>query len=251
MSNAIVAPRFSIRRRIIACLTVGAMALSACQTTGGGYVDEADMTPAQKQMRDQSSKFNETVVEGAAVGTALGGIIGALVGQSLLATVIGAAAGLAAGTTAGYFVASQQEQYANKEEQLDGLIAVATEQNGEMTKLAALTEEVIAEHKKKIGDLKQQLASGSITKKQADDQLAAAIRLAKADATFMRQNEAKTKKRSDALTGNVELYVKENPDADVSGLRTQTKRFAAAQTRQEALLRDFDVFVAANDITSD
>src|SRR5690348_62718 len=94
------------------CMTNSAFPGSGGQWFGSGAAGEADMSPAQRQMRQQTTALNKTVWQGAAVGAIAGGLAGALIDHNnwLRGGLIGAISGGLAGGAAGQYVAARQRQ---------------------------------------------------------------------------------------------------------------------------------------------
>lgn len=141
-----------------------ALTLAGCQTTGGGG-NYAHLTPEQRELRQQSDRFNQTVTEGAVIGALGGAVLGALIdrnnpGRGML---IGAAAGGTLGAGAGYAVASQQQQYASQEQRLNSLIQASEQEIAANRQAIAATERVVAQQRANIAQLRQAYANRQIT----------------------------------------------------------------------------------------
>src|SRR3954447_24391464 len=95
-----------------------ALLLPGCQNAGAPAATNAvALTPLQQTMRDQSSRWNQTVATGAVAGAALGAGIGALAGGKNRGTaaLLGGLAGAAAGGLAGTVVANNNLAFENRE----------------------------------------------------------------------------------------------------------------------------------------
>ncbi len=153
---------------------IAVFGLAACQSPGFSSTD-ANLTPAQRELRAEAERFNQTVAEGAVVGAIGGALIGALVSNNRLAgAAIGAAAGAAVGAGAGYFVASQNEQYASSEDRLNAEISAARQDVLRYQRAVASTQRVVDQHKANIASLNAQYRSGRITAAQYRTQVATA-----------------------------------------------------------------------------
>src|SRR3954469_15249659 len=98
-----------------------AMFLNGCATTGGAQ--DASLSPAQQQLRQEASLLSDTSLA-AAGGAALGALAGCLLGNCKPEAVIGGAlAGGVAGIAAGYYVDSQNVGAANSQAALQNGIA--------------------------------------------------------------------------------------------------------------------------------
>lgn len=168
-----LAPNVAIKP--LACAMVVALGLAACSTTGGGFgADDSNLTPAQRELRQEAERFNQTVLEGALTGAVIGGIAGALLADDdpLAGAAIGAGAGAAVGAGAGYFVASQNEQYANEEQRLDAQIAAAQEDVARYERIVLSTERVVNEYRQRIARLDSQYTAGQVTAAEYRNQVA-------------------------------------------------------------------------------
>lgn len=147
-----------------------AMALSGCATTSN-----KNLTPEEIKMREQANTYNQTIAEGALVGCAAGALIGALVASKndrLAGAAIGCGAGGLVGGGAGAYVANKQENYANKEDQINAMIEDVRLENKKLGELNASVRQVVAQDKARINQIDADLASGAITMKEAKNRIA-------------------------------------------------------------------------------
>jgi hypothetical protein len=167
------APRFLSFTKVFALALVATLGLTACQTSGG-RADDPNLTPAQRQLRQETARFNQTVGEGAVIGAVAGGLIGALAysDNPLAGAAIGAAAGGALGAGAGYFVATQNESYATEEDRLEAEIAAARQEVASYQRIVSSAQAVVDQHKARIAQLNGQLRQGQITASQYRTQTA-------------------------------------------------------------------------------
>ncbi len=154
--------------KVIVLALVAAIGLSACQTTSRGAAGDASLTPAQRQLRSETARFNQTVGEGALIGAVAGGLLGALAGgdNPLAGAAIGAAAGAAVGAGAGYFVASQNESYATEEARLEAEIAAAQNEVASYQRIVSAAQAVVDGHKQRIAQLNAQYRQGQVSASQ-------------------------------------------------------------------------------------
>ena len=159
--------------RGLALALVLTMGIAGC-ATGGGSADDPSLTPEQRQLRAEASRFNQTVGEGALIGALGGAALGALLGgdDPLAGAAIGAAAGAAVGAGAGYFVASQNESYATAEARLDAQIEAAERDASRYRTIVATTQSVVDGHKQNIARLNGQYRAGQITAAQYQTEVA-------------------------------------------------------------------------------
>ncbi|MFA5119849.1 YMGG-like glycine zipper-containing protein [Zavarzinia sp.] len=133
---------------------------------GGGYYDQS-LTPAQSALRSQTDRFNETVGTGAVAGALLGALIGAAADphHAGRGAAIGAVAGGLVGGASGYYIASQNEQYASREQALDARIQAAQNEAQSYRQIAQSSARVAAENRQRIAELEQQYRRGQISAK--------------------------------------------------------------------------------------
>jgi len=140
------------------------------------------LTPAQASMRQQSADYNRTILEGVGVGALGGAARGAGIGAvassnnrgmgALIGAAIGAVAGGIAGGVTGSYYANKKQEYANEEQRLDAVIADIASENQKLEALNRTTQDVVAEDKRKLDSIEQDLAAKKITKAQAQRELA-------------------------------------------------------------------------------
>ncbi len=158
-------------QRYTAALLIGAMAaVSGCETTGGG-VDAGDqvavMSPAERRWHESNRQFKRTVAKGAIAGAIAGALVGALVTKGKVSGVlIGAAAGAALGAGVGYYVATKNRQYANREEELSAKITAADKEAVAYRQTADAAEEYAVWQRQRIRTMKADLRAKRITQQK-------------------------------------------------------------------------------------
>ncbi|MCC7283288.1 MAG: hypothetical protein IT556_12955 [Acetobacteraceae bacterium] len=163
----------------LALLMLGACASSA---------NDPSLTPAQRALRQQTERFNETVATGAVAGALLGALAGALLagnnrGNRLGGAAIGAAAGAALGGAGGYYIAGRNQRYASREQAAQSRLEAAQRESADLARTAALSDQVSRENAAKLAAARERYAAGQITRAQLDAQL----RQAKADLALIQQ----------------------------------------------------------------
>jgi len=162
-------PARSAFGRRLAVLLAAALALGACATTGA---DTANMTPAQRELHERTARFNETVATGAGVGCLLGAVIGAAATGEAKHAAIGCGAGAVAGGAGGYYLATRNETYANREQGANARIASARKEADDLARTAQLANQVTRENKAKLAQLESRYRAGQIDaatyRKEAD-----------------------------------------------------------------------------------
>ena len=145
-------------------MLVFVVVLGGCATDRAGQ--SANLTPAQRELRQEADRFNQTVAEGAIAGAVIGGILGAIIADDdnrAAGAAIGAAAGAAVGGGAGYFVASQNRNYANQEQQVNAQIAAAQQDVARYRTIVQTTQQVVNQHKARIAQLNAQYSAGQVS----------------------------------------------------------------------------------------
>ena len=132
-------------------------------------------------MYKQAQDYNKTVAQGVLVGALAGAAIGAGTGAAansknrgegaLIGMAIGAAIGALGGGAAGTYYAKKKQDYANKEQRLDAIIADLDRQNAELEQLVQSAQSVIEADTRKIDEISADLAANRISKKQAEQRL--------------------------------------------------------------------------------
>ena len=152
-----------------------ALGLAGCAST---YDDGRPLTPAQRELRAQNERFNETIATGAVVGA-----------------VIGATAGAMVGAAAGHYLATRNERYASREQAAIARTQAAEREAAEFAKTARAAEQVAAENRARLRQLEAQVRSGQATVAQ----LAAQRRAAEQDLALMDSAIGNARKVEDAM----------------------------------------------------
>ena len=199
--------------------------------------DDAELTPAQQGLREESERFRWTRLQGALVGAAGGALAGWLITDDWTGAAGGAAVGGLLGYAAGYYIDTVNQSYANQQEALSTRIGAANQDIARYEQAAADARTVVASHRQKIADLNAQYARQQITADQYSDQVA--VIEGDIDALQDLINES---------SGNVELMDKDiaqlrEQGADVGGLVARAQRARrparrAAGPARHARLRD-------------
>lgn len=177
----------------IGTVLIASLFLAGCATSS---VDQANLSPAEKRLREQADTFNQTVVEGAVAGCAVGLLVGLLAagnGQRGQGAAIGCAAGAAMGGATGYYIADKQEQYANEEARLDSMTDDVRKDNQRLADMIATSRQVIAEDSRTLDTLNQKIASGQMSKDKAKQELARIDE----NTQYMQKTLAKLKEKHD------------------------------------------------------
>lgn len=191
------------------------------EDTAASGVAEADLSPAEQRMRQQSRAFQRTVWEGALIGAGAGALWGALAGDDTKGILTKTAIGGAVGGLAGAYVASKQKEFASAEDQLDSMIADVRQSNREAESLIASIREVIAEDRRRLAAVEQRHRAGQAT--AAD--LAATRKRAEANRAIAR-DAANGAREQYAMYSNAERgYRAENPTVGTDELKRELGSF--------------------------
>lgn len=151
-----------------------ALVLTGCQTTG--TTPAANQAPVDPRLANSSSAqfFSKSGWQACAGGAVVGMLACQLGNPSKKAQCMVAAglAGCGVGMGANYYLDNQRSQYANAEDRLDATIADVRKDNQELQMLSDTARSVIADDKRKIEQVKQDIAANKVQSAQAQKQLA-------------------------------------------------------------------------------
>ena len=133
---------------------------------------DTNLTPAQKDLRQESQQFKWTRIEGAAAGAVVGALSGLLITKDWKGAAGGAAVGGVLGYAAGYYVDSVNQKYANEQQALNTRIEAANKDIDRYQKAVADARQVVAAHKATIAQLNAEYAKKQITAQQYHDRIA-------------------------------------------------------------------------------
>jgi hypothetical protein len=162
----------SFMRQVCALVVVVSVALSGCKTMTAA--EEANLTPAERQMRADADQFNETILGGAATGAIIGALIGAVAGLASgdkqrigSYAAVGAVGGGILGGVDGYITAKQRETGNNRLRMVNSMTEDVEKDNQRLAGLVNNSKRVLAESRQRLDDVNQQLAQKKITLEQA------------------------------------------------------------------------------------
>lgn len=230
---------------VLAVAVSSSLLLSACQTTN--TASDRPLTPAEQRQRQQADVYNQTLLEGIGVGCLGGAALGAGIGaatshknkgrNTLVDAGIGCLVGGLIGGVAGDYVASKQQQYADKEQQLDSMIADVRTENQRLAGLITTTQQVIADDKVRMDQIDQELASGKITMAQAKQKMAAVDdNRAYLDNTLSKLRERKTT-YAEAAKKTAPGASKAKTDAMNAEIATLEKQIAQLEAERNSLVQ--------------
>lgn len=165
--NAVTVLGNSMKLATVSLLLV----LTGCQTTGPSSSAPAD----PRLTNSNSAQFFSKSGWQACAGGALVGALACQLGNPSEKTQCMIAAGLVGcgvGMGANYYLDNQRSKYANAEDRLDATIADVRKDNQELTALSDTARSVIADDKRKIQQIKQDIASNKLQRAQAQQQIA-------------------------------------------------------------------------------
>ena len=159
-------------RAAVVLALAAAVPLGGCKTMTAE--EEANLTPAEAQMRQEADSFNETVLGGAATGALIGGLLGALAGAASgdkrrigTYAAIGAAGGGILGGVDGYITAKAQEASNNRVRMTQSMTADVEKDNQRLSALVDNSRRVLAESQARIAEANGKLDAGMISLQQA------------------------------------------------------------------------------------
>lgn len=167
MGSAMILGRMG-KARLGALLGV-ALLVQGCATTGGPMANTANLTPAQRQLRDQDQRWWQTTATGAVSGAALGAVAGmALGGRNNRgeAALLGALIGGIAGTMAGATMANRTLEFENREVSANQRIASAQQAAASFEQAAMTAKQVTDENARRLDALDRQYRARQITAEQ-------------------------------------------------------------------------------------
>lgn len=156
--------------RLRAVLLSVTLLLSAC-AQGVSY--DANLSPAENELRQANQRFNQTVGEGAVIGALGGAVLGAALGgrNRVQGAALGAAAGGALGAAAGYGVASNNARQSGSEQAYSTLIQEAQADADAYRRSANASRAIAQEAETKLASLNQQYRARQISAAQYSEQI--------------------------------------------------------------------------------
>jgi len=184
-------------------------------------VASAELTPAEKRMREQSQAFQKTVWQGALFGAGSGVLWAIIQGDDTKDILKNALIGDAVGGFSGTYIAHKQEQYSNKEDQLDSMIADVRESNEDTEALIASVRQVIDEDKRRLASVQKQVTAGTAT----DAQLNAVRNRISDNQAVVDQASKGAREKYRMFQGAEQEFSKRNPGTDTSRLQSELKAY--------------------------
>jgi hypothetical protein len=173
--------------------------------------DLANLSPAQREMRERNEKLRTTVWEGVAIGAAAGAVIGALASDgSAQGALIGGLVGSGLGYLAASAVADAQNEAGQKLDTIEALTTAMKTKNAETQKAITGIQVVIDENKKKIASLNKQLKAKKIDRAKYNQELD----IVRADQKDIRETTDSLKKQIIAFESNYQEIRNKNPAND-------------------------------------
>ena len=173
----VMVPTQRIVRPIALLLSVAAVDLLGCSSTGGlgmlhPYTVSADDTCGKEKeaLKAYRDFFFTSIVEGAAIGAAAGGLTGFLAGGDTKSTLIGAGAGAVVGGVGGYFVAKQKVA-SNNTQLTDSIYSDVTKENQEIDGVTRTFRALRRCRLREARDLKRDYAAHKIAQDDAQSKL--------------------------------------------------------------------------------
>jgi len=164
-----------LNRPLSAALLISAvLALTGCESMEkiglGGSPSNVD--PRLKN-NESVQFFSKSGLQACAAGAGAGAGACLLSGNvNARCMLIAAAAGCGVGMGANYYMDYQRSKYAKTEDRLDAAIADARKDNQELQSLAKAARQVLADDRKKVAQIRRDIARNRVQKEQAEKQLA-------------------------------------------------------------------------------
>jgi len=140
--------------------------------------EEKELTPAEKELRSSSSEFAETVAGGAIFGAILGAMAMAALGAlgnpgnagagAARGAIMGAAIGGIMGGVDGYLTAKQRENANNNIRMTNSMAEDVRKDNERLERLVKSSNDVLADSRTQLEDIKSQVEQNQKTVAQAD-----------------------------------------------------------------------------------
>lgn len=161
-----------LRIRAVSATLAASLMLAGCATQQAAY--NPNLSPAENQLRQANSRFNQTVGEGAVTGAVIGGLAGlALGGRNRAgAAALGAGLGGAVGAGAGYMVARNNLSRSSSEAQMNDAIKQAAADAQAYQSSAAAARQIADSAEADVARLRGQYRSRQITQEQYRSSLA-------------------------------------------------------------------------------
>jgi outer membrane lipoprotein SlyB len=153
-----------------------ALALAACQTTGGDRAWKGDSDPqyvptaAEKQLEQDNQIYNDTILGGAAQGAVTGALLGAVLGlatgdyrYALIGAGAGAVGGGLIGGLDGYMVAKKQEAARKKVREIMLITEDVKKENDNLIRSIANMDVVIEQTRTNLDKARADYEAGTAT----------------------------------------------------------------------------------------
>jgi hypothetical protein len=172
------APVLMLVSSLVLVLVVGSSGCMTSAPMGGPSssrlgATRAGYTPAEQNLRRESTLFSKSSAQGCLAGAAAGALIGILSSRDdTRGAIIGALGGCAVGVGANAYVQHKRGQYRSSEARINAMIADLRADNAKLSRLIATTQTVIADDKRKIAQVKAGLRDKQLSVAEASAQLA-------------------------------------------------------------------------------
>lgn len=157
----------SVRKSSIAIVTAVSIAINGCAT-----MPASQMSPAEKQLEEQSQWFERTDVQGALIGAILAGGICAAAGGRAGTCVASAAGGAVLGYSAGAYMDSLRKNYSSQEAMLNQALTDIQADNQKISNYLIAEQKVVQEKMAKLESIKhgleQKTLSASVARSELD-----------------------------------------------------------------------------------
>jgi hypothetical protein len=236
---------FGLTFILVACVEVGqvrdfesAKAVLGGGSTGTEYAGgDAELTPAERRMREQSRNFDKTVWQGALIGATGGALVGWLTGGDTKDVLKGAAIGAVVGGAAGAYVAHKQKEYSTREDQLDSMIADVRQTNRETEEYIETVRVVVAEDKRRLAAAETKYRKGSITQEELAKEKAGVAQ----NRNIVKDSVSGAREKADMFEGAERQFAEQNPDVQTRELERELETFNRQINTLDGIVGELDV----------
>lgn len=222
--------------------------------SGGGFFstlfgeDEAELTPAERQLREEATLFNQTVLGGILFNSAKGAALGALTGflvtggklEGLIkGAAVGGGVGAVAGAIDGYRTAKRQEAARQQVREIELMVAEVEGENQRIEQSIRTTDMVIAETRANLQSAQDQLRRKEISAAEYERQRQRAQR----NVAAMDELIDGVEQRRDEFSSVAQDMRKEGEDTRAldAEIAQSSARLAELKAERDLLAQDLEV----------
>lgn len=207
--------------------------------------DEANLTPAERRLREDSRVFNETILGGVAVGALAGAAVGALLGAALgggrgaaKGAIAGGVLGGVAGGLDGWRVALKQEAARKQVREIDLATEQVLAENRRMQQSIDNMDQVLSQSRRSVRGARTGYRQGKVTA----DEVRAVENRARNNAQYASQTIEGQENRLDEIRQQRSALQQEgqNTRAMDRQIADMERKLENARRERDALVADLD-----------